>query len=120
MSDGFEALLDALAAIPRTAACVAEHRDARGGRARFGARTLKVDGRMFAMPFDGALVVKLTEARAAELVAARVGAPFDPGHGRKMKAWIAVPPRDAPPSWIELALEAHALATAPTTKRRTK
>ncbi|WP_053230436.1 MmcQ/YjbR family DNA-binding protein [Sandaracinus amylolyticus] len=119
MSATFEALLDVLAANPRTAACVAEHRARSGGRARFGARTLKVDGRMFAMPFEGALVVKLTEARVAELVAARVGAPFDPGHGRKMKAWLAVPPRDAAPTWLELVLEAHTLAAADT-KRRTR
>jgi TfoX/Sxy family transcriptional regulator of competence genes len=51
---------------------------------------LKVDGKIFAMVVKGKLVVKLPKARVSELVAAKAGSYFDPGHGRLMKEWIAI------------------------------
>lgn len=72
---------------------------------RFGAAGLDVGGKVFAMHVKGALVVKVPEARARELVAAGLATPFDPGHGRVMKAWVRVPP-DAAVDWVALAREA--------------
>jgi len=74
---------------------------------RFGASGLKVDGKIFAMVSKGQLVFKLPRARVAELAAAGVGSPFDPGHGRLMKEWIGVDP-GAAADWRALAGEALA------------
>ncbi len=56
----------------------------------FGALGLRVGEKFFAMVYKGNMVVKLPEARVAELLAARHGQRFDPGHGRKMKEWVAI------------------------------
>jgi hypothetical protein len=79
--------------------------DVSAGRmmASFG---LKVSGRIFAMHAQGRLVAKLPKPRVDALVAAGVGEHFDPGHGRKMKEWIAIEPGRA--DWVELAREAYA------------
>ena len=77
-----------------------------GGRRAFGAGALKVDGKIFAMPAQGTLVVKLPAARVATLVAQGRGERFDPGHGRLMKEWIALDGGED--EWLELAREAFA------------
>jgi hypothetical protein len=46
---------------------------------------LSVNGKIFAMLVKGKLVVKLPKQGVDELVAARAGTYFDPGHGRLMK-----------------------------------
>lgn len=74
----------------------------------FGTACLKVAGKVYAMEFKGALVVKLSKSRAAELVASGVARVFDPGHGRPMKQWIAVVP-DAGLDWAGLAAEAKSV-----------
>lgn len=66
---------------------------------------LKVKGKIFAMMWRGKLVVKIRKPRVDTLVSAGKGENFDPGHGRLMKEWIAVPPGNVP--WIELAKEAY-------------
>ena len=66
---------------------------------------LSVNGKIFAMLVRGKLVVKLPKERVGELVAARAGTYFDPGHGRLMKQWISIPAGKA--NWVELAREAH-------------
>jgi len=66
---------------------------------------LSVNGKIFAMLVRGKLVVKLPEQRVDELVAARAGTYFDPGHGRLMKQWISIPAAKA--DWVNLAREAH-------------
>lgn len=71
----------------------------------FGNVSLKVNGKVFAMVVKGMLVTKLPRARVDALVAAGEGVYFDPGHGRLMKEWIAVPPGDA--LWRALAEESH-------------
>jgi hypothetical protein len=43
------------------------------------------------MLVKGELVVKLPKDRVEELSDAAVGHPFDPGHGRLLKEWVAVP-----------------------------
>ena len=56
----------------------------------FGADALKVHGRIFAMLSHDRLVVKLPRRRVDELVEARVGERFDPGHGRLMREWLSL------------------------------
>ena len=72
-------------------------RDVRIGR-RGAAAGVRLDlaqdnGKIFAMLVKGRLVVKLDRKRVDELVAAGEGEPFDPGHGRIQKEWIALDPR---------------------------
>lgn len=50
--------------------------------------------------------MKLPKERVAELVASRIGKPFNPGHGRLMKQWLAVTSAEA--SWVDLTREAFA------------
>jgi hypothetical protein len=66
---------------------------------------LSINGKIFAMLVKGKLVVKLPKQRVDELIAARVGHYFDPGHGRLMKQWISISGAKAP--WVELAKEAY-------------
>ncbi len=79
--------------------------DATGTNKRFGSATLKVNGKVFAMLVKGKLVVKLPRARVEALLAAGLGTRFDPGHGRLMREWIAVP-GSADEEWLSLAAEA--------------
>jgi TfoX N-terminal domain len=73
----------------------------------FGSSGLKVGGKIFAMLVKGELVVKLPRDRVQQLVADGSGVQFDPGHGRVMREWVAVPASD-PDQWIRLAEEARA------------
>lgn len=101
------ALIAALRADPRLAAVARDFEAARAAPSRkFGSNGLKVNGKLFALFTQGTLVVKLPRDRVAALVAAKVGKPFDPGHGRLMKEWLTVTEVNAP--WIVLAREAHA------------
>jgi TfoX/Sxy family transcriptional regulator of competence genes len=77
----------------------------------FGSQGLKTGGKVFAMEVKGALVVKLGKAHAEELVGGGEASLFDPGHGRPMKQWIAVPAASRL-SWGELAEEAFDLVSA--------
>jgi hypothetical protein len=100
------ALIAALRADPRLAAVARGFEAARAAPSRkFGSNGLKVNGKLFALFTQGTLVVKLPRDRVAALVAAKVGKPFDPGHGRFMKEWLTVTEASAP--WIVLAREAH-------------
>ena len=72
---------------------------------------LSVNGKIFAMLVKGKLVVKLPKQRVDELVAARAGSYFDPGHGRLMKQWISIAPGRAP--WVELAKDAYVFVKRP-------
>jgi TfoX/Sxy family transcriptional regulator of competence genes len=73
----------------------------------FGSPGLKVSGRVFAMVVKERLVVKLPRERVQALLAAGSGAPFDPGHGRVMKEWVAVDEASGR-EWLRLAREAMA------------
>ncbi len=66
---------------------------------------LSVNGKIFVMLVRGSLVAKLPKERVDELVSDGRGEHFDPGHGRLMKEWVAVPAGKVP--WVELAAEAH-------------
>ena len=75
-----------------------------GARRAFGAGALKVGGKIFAMPAQGTLVLKLPASRVDALVAEGLGHRFDPGHGRLMKEWIALEGDER--RWLALAREA--------------
>ena len=75
----------------------------------FGSGALKVNGKIFAMlSSKGEFVVKLSEKRVNELVAAGKGSRFDPGRGRVMKEWLVVIADHT--AWIPLAKEARKLS----------
>jgi hypothetical protein len=75
-----------------------------GGKG-FGSLGLKVNGKLFAMPVRGRLVLKLPKARVEALVESGEGAYFDPGHGRLMTQWVVLNP--ARQDQIELARTAY-------------
>src|ERR1700724_932713 len=75
----------------------------------FGSGALKVNGKIFAMlSSKGEFVVKLSEERVNELVAAGKGSRFDLGRGRVMKGWLVVIADHT--AWIPLAKEARKLS----------
>ena len=72
----------------------------------FGARGLRVDGRIFAMlDSKGRFVVKVPRIRADALLARGQAVHFEPVPGRPMKEWLVVTGRR--PSWLALAREAY-------------
>ena len=76
-----------------------------GGRG-FGARGLRVDGKIFAMlDSKGRFVVKVPRIRADALLARGQAVHFEPVRGRPMKEWLVVTGRR--PSWLALAREAY-------------
>lgn len=72
----------------------------------FGSVGLKAEGKVFAMPFKGKLVVKLPKERVKALIQSSEGEHFDPGHGRLMKEWVAMKVSTGP-QWLEIAEEAR-------------
>jgi hypothetical protein len=75
-----------------------------GGRG-FGARALRVDGRIFAMlDSKGRFVVKVPRERADELLARGQAIQFEPVPGRPMREWLVV--NGPTSSWQSLAREA--------------
>jgi hypothetical protein len=77
-----------------------------GGGKGFGANSLKVNGKIFAMvSAHDEFVVKLPKDRAATLVAEGKATYFDTGRGKIMKEWIVVPTDSLP--WTRLAKEAY-------------
>jgi len=94
---------------PRLATVVAafaRHRHVTRGGKGFGSTGLKVNGKLFAfISSKGKFVAKLPRERVDELVSAGAGEPFDPGHGRLMKEWVAVDPGRA--DLVDLARAAH-------------
>jgi TfoX/Sxy family transcriptional regulator of competence genes len=71
----------------------------------FGSKGLNVARKLFAFHSKGRLVVKLPSDRVEALARSGEGKPFDPGHGRVMKEWIAID-FAAMPLWSRLAREA--------------
>jgi hypothetical protein len=98
-AERFETLVDQLSGEPGVTVPGA------AGGTGFGAGTLRVDAKIFAMLVAGRLVVKLPKARVDALVAAGQGSRFDGNKGRPMREWLSLD-RDAGPSWESLAREA--------------
>jgi hypothetical protein len=87
-------------------------RDPRVGEMEmFGAQGFKVSGKVFAIFWKGDLVLKLPADRAQALVASKAARPWAPGHGRKMKEWIAFSPHTSR-RWLTLAEEARDFVAA--------
>ena len=68
----------------------------------FNSAGLTIGGKIFAMQVKGNLVVKLPRERVELLISSGQGERFDPGHGRLMKEWVAVP-ASAGEEWLTLA-----------------
>lgn len=97
---------------PVATGLVRDRRVSRSEKKGFGSSGLWAGGKLFAFPSSkGALVVKLPRQRVDALVASGTGKRFDPGQGRLMKEWLAVPPAKRR-SWTALAAEALAYAVA--------
>jgi hypothetical protein len=100
----FTKIVRALASLPG----VTPPADPSAAGHRFGASGLKINGKLFALiSSKRQFVVKLPRERVTELVRARVGKPFDPGHGRLMKEWLALG-KAGDTRWLALAKEAMA------------
>jgi hypothetical protein len=74
----------------------------------FGATALKVNGKIFAMLVNGALVLKLPKKRVDALVEQARGTRFDANKGTPMKEWIVLDESHSDAAWLELAREAKA------------
>ena len=96
----YEELADRFAEVPRVTL------PDQPGATGWGASTLRVGGKIFAMLHDGQLVVKLPRQRVTALVEAGHGEPFNAGRG-PLKEWFSLA-ADAPIDWYELASEALA------------
>lgn len=82
-----------------------QNRQVTHGGKGFGAKALKIKGRIFAMlSSKGQLVVKLPAERVDALVKSGKGEYFEPARGRVMKEWLVVGPPKA--QWLTLAREA--------------
>ena len=79
-------------------------------RRAFGSNGLKAKGKIFAMLSQSTVVVKLPRERVDALVESGAGDYYDPGHGRRMKEWIAL--RGDTRRWLAFAREAHAFVSA--------
>ncbi len=96
--DQYATLVDALIGEPDVALGSA-------GKKRFGASTLQVNGKIFAMLVDDTLVLKLPRQRVDALIEAGEGERFVPGHGRAMREWVTIAPAVGE-RWLPLAREA--------------
>jgi len=81
-----------------------ESPDVSSGR-MFSSEGLRYGDKYFAMLCRGDLVVKLPAARVDQLEGSGAGQRFDPGHGRIMREWLAVPVSGSR-RWRTLAAEA--------------
>jgi len=72
-------------------------------KSMFGSQGLSVRGKYFVMIYKGEMIVKLPAERVQELIAKKIGKPWDPGHGRKMREWVAFLPNKG--DWMSLARE---------------
>ncbi len=72
----------------------------------FGTTALCVGGKVFVFPWKKNLVFKLPEERVQQIIAAKKGEYFDPGHGRTSKTWVAVYP-NAKRQWSKLIEDAR-------------
>jgi hypothetical protein len=96
-AERFDELLTLFAPDPRV-------RLPEGGRG-FGANSLRVDGKIFAMLVRGRLVVKLPKTRVDALVDSGEGVRFDANRGTPMKEWLSLDPASTL-DWPALAQEA--------------
>jgi hypothetical protein len=82
-----------------------------------GLQGMMLAGKSFGMASHGRFILKLTEERAAELIAGGVAKPFQHGP-RVMTSWVEV--IDPKADWVALAKEAASLASVAPRKKRAK
>ena len=81
------------------------------GGSGFGRSALKYNGRIFAMFVRGQLVLRLSENRVDDLIAAGHGSRFDANKGKPMREWVTLTP-GSDLAWLPLAREALSFAGA--------
>jgi hypothetical protein len=101
----FAAVVATFAGDPRVEAPLPEDATAAEDKGKFGSRGLKVDGKVFAMPSKGRLVVKLPRERVAALIASKKAEGYVLG-ARTMREWVAFSDGTVT-SWRALAREAR-------------
>ncbi|MEO6116936.1 MAG: hypothetical protein ABIP33_11175 [Pseudolysinimonas sp.] len=75
----------------------------------FSRTSLMVGGKLFASAGHGGLLIKVSAARVAELIANEQGQPFSTGGGRVMREWVVAAPAT---DWRALAAESMAFVQA--------
>jgi hypothetical protein len=105
-AERFTLLVDAFADVPGVSL------PGRRGRRRFGSDALTVDGAIFAMHVQGAVVLKLPAERVAELISSGAAGPFSNGRARAMRQWATV----GDPN-LDVALAGEALAFVRSARR---
>ncbi|WP_372785288.1 hypothetical protein [Phenylobacterium sp.] len=73
---------------------------------QFGSKALKINGKIFAMLVNNALVLKLPRDQAVDLVDTGEGAYFERGQGKPLREWVSLP--GPPDAHLPLALVACA------------
>jgi hypothetical protein len=73
----------------------------------FGMPCISVNGKMFAGLHKGSMTFKLGESAREQALQIDGAVLFDPGMGRPMKEWVAVPAAQSD-HWRELADQAYA------------
>jgi hypothetical protein len=71
---------------------------------------LMADGRLFAFPYHGDLVLKLSADRIDALIASHEAHRFERGQGRPMREWIVLPVASKP-DWSPLVREAYSFVS---------
>lgn len=83
----------------------------------FGSKPgLRVEGKIFAMLVGDDLVLKLQKEQVDDLIDQGIAQRFDPGHGRPMKEWAAIPAQHSR-RWRKLADEAFDFVRSTTRTR---
>jgi len=75
---------------------------------RLGTRRLAFRGRLFAMSYEGALLVRLPRAEVDALVEEGIGRSFEPDPGRATREWASI--RGSEDLWLALARNAMEFA----------
>ncbi|HWU48915.1 MAG TPA: hypothetical protein VN042_03490 [Asticcacaulis sp.] len=71
---------------------------------------LMADGKLFAFPYHGGLVLKLPAARIDALIASHEAHRFERGQGRPMREWIVLPAASRI-DWPALTREAYSFVS---------
>ena len=101
----FKALVEALVAESEASF---GNDETKGARRMFASTSINTRGKMFAfLRKQERLVLKLSEQRVNELVAAGEGERFDPGDGKLQREWFVLSSANAE-DWLSYATEAEA------------
>lgn len=82
----------------------------------FGSTALRVHNRIFAMPVDTGIAVKLAAEDVAEWIQSDRGLPFTAGKARPLREWVLIP-LTSHANWADAAEAAYAFGSAKPLKR---